>query len=339
MDGLGTMNKNTFPAARLRKKLGDWFRGHARDLPWRQTSDPYAIAVSEMMLQQTTVVAVIPYFERWMARFPTVRALAEAPSEAVFACWQGLGYYSRAKNLHLAAQVVCGDYDGIFPSGPEELRKLPGFGPYTAGAVAAFAFDVPSVVIDANIARVLARLGNIHEAIDKSSGRRRLEEFAQSLLPKRKGGRLHTGALMELGALICKSGVPRCDLCPVHELCAAENPETLPVKAARKPVERVTERRGVFLRGGSVALVASEGPRWKGLWLLPEGGADDGLLHVENYPITRYLVRMEVVELPRAPRDARFFPLNNLPPMPSPHARAVAAAVVSSHSERCVIRD
>ncbi len=339
MDGLGTMNKNTFPAARLRKKLGEWFQTHARDLPWRRSSDPYAIAVSEMMLQQTTVVAVIPYFERWMDRFPTVRALAEAPVEAVFACWQGLGYYSRAKNLHLAAQAICRDHDGIFPSKPEELRKLPGFGPYTAGAVAAFAFDVPSVVIDANIARVLARLENLREAIDKSSGRHRLEAFAETLLPKKQGGRLHTGALMELGALLCKSGIPRCDLCPVRELCGAEEPETLPIKAARKPIERVTERRGLFLQGGSVALVASEGPRWKGLWLLPEGGADDGILHIENYPITRYLVRMEVVELARAPLKAKFFSLKNLPPMPSPHARAVAAAARCGHSGRCVVRD
>ncbi len=339
MDGLGTMNKNTFPAARLRKKLGDWFRRDSRDLPWRRTTDPYAIAVSEMMLQQTTVVAVIPYFERWMDRFPTVRALAEAPIEAVFASWQGLGYYSRAKNLHLTAQEICLNHDGIFPRDPENLQKLPGFGPYTAGAVAAFAFDVPSVVIDANIARVLARLGNIREAIDKSIGRRKLEEIAETLLPKRKGGRLHTGALMELGALICRSGMPRCDLCPAREFCMAETPETLPVKAARKPVERVTERRGLFLRGQSVALVASEGPRWKGLWILPEGGPDDGILHVEKYPITRYLVRMEVVELSQVPQKAKFFPLKNLPAMPSPHARAVAAAVRCSHSGSCVIED
>ena len=339
MDGLGTMNKNTFPVARLRKKLGAWFRLYARDLPWRRTSDPYAIAVSEMMLQQTTVAAVIPYYERWMARFPTVSALAGAPIEAVLACWQGLGYYSRARNLHHAAQVICREYRGVFPCDPEELRKLPGFGPYTAGAVAAFAFDVPTMVIDANIARVLARLGNIREAIDKSSGRRRLEAFALSLLPQNEGGRLHTGALMELGALICKSGAPRCDVCPVRSFCAAEAPETLPVKAPRKPVERVTERRGLFLRGQSVALVASVGPRWRGLWLLPEGGADDGMLHVENYPITRYLVRMEVVELARAPQGTRFFPLKNLPPMPSPHARAVAAAVGSVHNKDRVIRN
>jgi A/G-specific adenine glycosylase len=339
MVGLGTMNKNTFPAARLRKKLGEWFRGHARDLPWRRTSDPYAIAVSEMMLQQTTVAAVVPYFERWMARFPTVDALAGAQAEAVFECWQGLGYYSRARNLHLAAKVVCREHRGVFPCDPEELRKLPGFGPYTAGAVAAFAFDVPGVVIDANIARVLARLGNIRDAIDKSIGRQRLEAFAGSLLPKKGGGRLHTGALMELGALICRSGVPQCGGCPVRSLCTAEGPEMLPVKAPRKPVERVTERRGLFVRGGSVALVPSDGPRWKGLWLLPEGGPDDGILHVENYPITRYLVRMEVVELARAPRGAEFFPLKNLPPMPSPHARAVAAAAGSSHSKARVTRD
>ncbi|MEX1117526.1 MAG: A/G-specific adenine glycosylase [Terrimicrobiaceae bacterium] len=333
------MNKNTFPAARLRKKLGEWFRRHARDLPWRRTADAYAIAVSEMMLQQTTVVAVIPYFERWMDRFPTVQALADAPSEEVFACWQGLGYYSRARNLHLAAQEICRSHDGIFPRDPEALRKLPGFGPYTSGAVAAFAFDVPSVVIDANIARVLARLANVREAIDKSRGRQQIERFAASLLPPKHGGRQHTGALMELGALLCKSGRPRCDQCPVREFCAAGEPETLPVKAARKPVERITERRGLFLRGDSVALVASEGPRWKGLWLLPEGNPDDGLLHIENYPITRYLIRMEVVELTRAPEGSTFFSLKNLPPMPSPHTRAVAAAVGTVHSGNRVITD
>ncbi len=320
-------------AAALRKKLAVWFDANGMDLPWRQTTDPYAIAVSEMMLQQTTVAAVIPYFGRWMAKFPGVRELAAASLEDVLSCWQGLGYYSRARNLHATAKVVCENFAGFFPSDPSVLRSLPGFGPYTAGAVAAFAFDVPCVVIDANIARVLARLANMKEPIDQAAGRRRLEVIAKSLLPSHQGGRAHTGALMELGALICKSGEPDCTRCPVRTHCLAEAPATLPVKAPRKPTERLEEVRAVFIHGKRIGLISSAGPRWKGLWLLPPGSPDAPVLHVEKYPITRYLVKMTVVQGGAQASDLKFFPWHKLPPMPSPHARAVAAVLAKHYDE------
>jgi A/G-specific adenine glycosylase len=326
MAGLDTPSiSSTFDAGKLRKKLAAWFVAESRDLPWRKTTDPYAIAVSELMLQQTTVAAVIPYFERWMARFPNVEALARAPLDEVLACWQGLGYYSRARNLHKAAQEICENFGGQFPSNLTSFRSLPGFGPYSAGAVAAFAFDQACVVIDANIARVLARLGDIRDPIDKASGRQSLEAFAETLLPKNAGGRIHTGALMELGALVCKPQNPDCKRCPVQSLCRAKDPESLPVKAPRKAIERVIEHRAFFARGQSVGLIRSEGPRWRGLWLLPPGSPDSAPVHTETYPITRYLVKMEVVEGGIAPTNLTFFPFDRLPAMPSPHARAVAA--------------
>jgi A/G-specific adenine glycosylase len=324
----------SFPhAAALRKKLAVWFAANGRDLPWRETTDPYAIAVSEMMLQQTTVAAVIPYFRRWMAKFPGVRELAAAPLEDVLSCWQGLGYYSRARNLHAAARVICEKFSGRFPSEASVLLTLPGFGPYSAGAVAAFAFDVPGVVIDANIARVLARLANMRDPIDQATGRKRLEVIAKSLLPSGQGGRAHTGALMELGALICKSGEPDCARCPVRTHCLAGEPATLPVKAPRKPTERIEEFRAIFVHGRRIGLIPSAGPRWKGLWLLPPGSPDAPVLHLEKYPITRYLVKMTVVQGGAQTPDLKFFPWHKLPPMPSPHARAVAAVLAKQYDE------
>lgn len=276
------------------------------------------------MLQQTTVAAVIPYFERWMEAFPTIAALAAANEQNVLSLWQGLGYYSRARNLQRAAQAVLERHGGRVPRSVEALRSLPGVGDYTAGAVAAFAFDAAVPVIDANIARVLARLKNWRDPIDDSAGKEFLESAAVSLLPG-GGGRLHTSALMELGALICVSRNPRCLECPVQTECRAENPEALPVKRARQTIERVAESRAYVFVGDKLWLELSDGPRWKGLWLLPAaavGGTPD---HVEIYPITRYRVTLSIFceTVPRPGLTA--FSLGALPPMPSPHRRAVAA--------------
>jgi A/G-specific adenine glycosylase len=312
---------------KIRQKLAGWFLRQGRDLPWRRTQDPYAILVSEFMLQQTTVVAVIPYFERWMRAFPTVAALAAASEQDVLGHWQGLGYYSRARNLQRAAQAVMERHGGRVPRSVDALRGLPGVGDYTAGAVAAFAFDAAVPVVDANIARVLARLKNWREPIDDSAGKTFLEEAAVSLLPE-SGGRLHTSALMELGALVCVARNPRCLECPVRADCRAEGPEALPVKRARKATEEVVETRAFIWARGKIWLQLSAGPRWKGLWLLPPAEPPARPPdHVEVYPITRYRVTMRVFAetVPRAGLQA--FPPEELPPMPSPHRRAVAAVL------------
>lgn len=276
------------------------------------------------MLQQTTVAAVVPYFERWMAAFPTAEALARADEQAVLHLWQGLGYYSRARNLHKAAKAITSEYDGIVPREVEALRGLPGVGDYTAGAVAAFAFDAAVPVVDANIARVLARLNDYRKPIDDAAGKAFLTQAATDLLPE-KGGLLHTSALMELGALVCLARKAMCSGCPVKTQCKAIDPESLPIKRPRKETTHLMEKRAFVLARDKLWLEPSIGARWKGMWLMPESaGASRPAEHVEVYPITRYRITMHVFE--ESSREGlRGFSVDGLPPMPSPHRRAVEA--------------
>lgn len=318
--------------ATLRRKLHAWFKAQGRDLPWRRTQDAYAIMVSEFMLQQTTVTAVRPYFERWMKKFPTVADLAEADEQTVLSLWQGLGYYSRARNLHRAAKAIVEAHGGRVPRSVEALRSLPGVGGYTAAAVAAFAFDEVEPVIDANIARVLARLQDWRKPIDDTAGRVFLEEAARDLLPK-AGGCLHNSALMELGALICIARTPRCPICPVREECLAVSPELLPVKRPRKEITHVTEERGFVFSGEKLWLEASSGPRWRGMWVLPMTAADGRTPdHVEIHPITRFRVTLQLFAEKRGDRPLTGFSPDDLPPMPAPHLRAVAALLGKRHT-------
>ena len=307
--------------------LRPWFRANGRDLPWRRTRDPYAVLVSEFMLQQTTVVAVVPYFERWMAAFPTVKALAEADEQSVLGLWQGLGYYSRARNLHRAAKAMMERHGGEVPDDPAQLEALPGIGAYTAAAVMAFAFDKPAAVVDANVARVLARLHDFREPVDSARGKKFLREAALALQPEAGAGEFNS-ALMELGALMCKPRAPLCPECPIRGACRAREPESLPMKRPRQAVTAVTERRAWIVENGAVHLALSTG-RWKGMWILPEvEDAAAPVAHVENYPITRYRVRMEVVAAPPARIPGlRAFRLDEIDevPIPSPHRRAIAA--------------
>lgn len=318
--------------ATLRRRLYAWFKDQGRDLPWRRTKDAYAIMVSEFMLQQTTVTAVIPYFERWMRTFPTVADLAEADEQEVLTLWQGLGYYSRARNLHRAAKAIVEQHGGRVPRSVDALRSLPGVGGYTAAAVAAFAFDSVEPVVDANIARVLARLQDWRQPVDDAAGKAFLEESARAFLPA-SGGCLHNSAMMELGALVCISRSPRCVICPVQEECLATSPEMLPIKRPRKEVTEVTEARGFVLSGGKLWLEASAGPRWRGMWVLPvTEAAGRSPVHVEIHPITRFRVTLQLFEEPKGQRILIGFPINNLPPMPSPHLRAVAALLGRRHN-------
>ena len=317
---------------KIRQRLVLWFKRYGRILPWRQTRAPYAIMVSEFMLQQTTVAAVKPFFARWMEKFPTVAALAAAEEREVFALWQGLGYYSRARNLHRAARAVMEQHQGKIPRNAETLRGLPGVGGYTSAAIAAFAFDAVEPVIDANIARVLARLKNWCHPIDDRRGTTFLLTAATELLPE-KGGRLHNSALMELGALICTARNPRCPDCPVRQECRAVDPGSLPVKRARQKIESLMEFRGFIFHRGKLWLEESAGPRWKGLWLLPavkpEGRESD---HIEIHPITRFRVTMQLFVEPWGKHALTGFTPTDLPPMPSPHRRAVAAMLKKRHT-------
>jgi len=315
-----------------------WFRKCGRDLPWRRRHDPYAVLVSEFMLQQTTVAAVIPYFERWMKAFPDVRSLAKADEEAVLSHWQGLGYYSRGRNLLRAAREIMERFDGEIPRDVSVLRRLPGVGPYTAAAVAAFAFDECVPVLDANILRVVARLANFKKPATTAAGKSFLEKSARSLLPA-SGGRLHTSALMDLGAIVCRAGTPDCPACPVNKFCKAERPEKIPRKPPRKVVIHERDVRGFAVYPGSsdfsrrgagdaeknglrVWLTLSTGPRWRGLWLLPPAKPGGKILATITFAVTRHRIQMEVVRS-RPAKGSVPFPADRLPPMPTPHRRAL----------------
>jgi A/G-specific adenine glycosylase len=197
-----------------------WYAEHARVLPWRGDCDPYAVWVSEIMLQQTRVETVIPYFERWMKRFPDLASLAQASQQEVLSAWEGLGYYSRARNLHHAAQIVINEMNGELPRDPQALARLPGVGRYTAGAIASLAFGVDAPALDGNIRRVLARVFNLVEPARSPAGERRLWELAAEHLPPGQAGD-YNQAMMDLGATICTPRLPNCPGCPVSRNCRA----------------------------------------------------------------------------------------------------------------------
>ena len=254
--------------------LIEWYERSHRDFPWRRTSDPYRILVSETMLQQTRVETVVPYYQRFLARFPDVRQLAAAESDEVLSLWSGLGYYSRARSLHRAAQLLVAEYDGVFPETAEALRELPGIGPYTAGAISAIAFDRPEAAVDGNVVRVLSRLFGIRGEVGRPAVRREIEAHALALAEGPHPGD-QCQALMELGALVCVPRVPRCLLCPLQTDCdafEAGDPASLPNKAKKKAPTRV-EAACVLLRRGRRYLAVKRPERGLlgGLWDLPGG--------------------------------------------------------------------
>ena len=256
----------------LREALLAWYADKRRDLPWRHTRDPYAIWVAEVMLQQTQVATVIPYYRRFMERFPSVEDLAGASLDSVLAVWQGLGYYGRARNLHRAAALVCDRYHGRVPSDPEALRALPGVGAYTTGAILSIAYGQPVPALDANAIRVLARLLDLDELPTRARARRALETTAQAILPADDPGRLNQ-ALMELGAMVCTSKGPSCHNCPWSQHCLAVVRGTVaerPVRPSRRPVP-VKRFVGVGLVDGATVLLCRRRPSGLlgGLWEIP----------------------------------------------------------------------
>ncbi len=330
-----------FEVAGFRSALEQWFAESGRDLPWRRTTDPYAVLVSEFMCQQTTVAAVVPYFERWMARWPSVADLAAASEDEVLSVWEGLGYYSRGRNLRRAAIELRDRFGGKVPADYESLRSLPGVGEYTANAVLAFAFDLAAPVVDGNVARVLTRIFDYREPIDSGPGKIWLRSTADEL-QETDAGRAFNSAVMELGALVCRPRSPLCLSCPVRTWCRTSEAETLPVKRPRAKITKLTERREWIFDGEAVWLTRSEGARWRGMWVLPgvvespksqcrDGSAGADVLWVEEYPITRYRVRLEVVA-GLAREGLTRFSLDALAVLavPAPHRRVIRAMLAES---------
>jgi A/G-specific adenine glycosylase len=259
----------------MRHKLLRWYDQAARDLPWRRTCDPYAVWVSETMLQQTRVETVIPYYERFLRRFPTLEALAEAEEDEVLSHWSGLGYYRRARLLHAGAREVVARYGGKVPEQVQDRRALPGVGRYTAGAIGSIAFDKPEPVVDGNVTRVLARLYGIDTPMGTARTTKRLWDEAARLVSGQRPGAFNQ-ALMELGATVCSPRRPRCEVCPLATDCYAYtngHVEALPVVRARKAPSVVNLVAVVATCGrGSdraVWLVRSQERLFGGLWGLP----------------------------------------------------------------------
>ncbi|TVY03233.1 A/G-specific adenine glycosylase [Cohnella terricola] len=243
-------NKSDFGAGLLR-----WYRRVRRDLPWRRSRDPYHIWVSEIMLQQTRVDTVIPYFNRFMDRFPTVGHLAEAPEEDVLKHWEGLGYYSRARNLQSAAREVVEEYGGVMPRTKQEVAGLKGVGPYTTGAILSIAYNQPEPAVDGNVMRVLSRYFCLEDDIARPATRIGLEELAKELIPEGEAADFNQ-ALMELGAMVCTPKSPSCTECPVGELCAGRlqgKERELPVKTKAKKARPVFRFAALIAGTGSHA--------------------------------------------------------------------------------------
>jgi A/G-specific adenine glycosylase len=301
----------------FRRALPRWYRYHQRDLPWRLTRDPYAIWVSEIMLQQTRVETVIPYYHRWLRAFPTVESLARAPLSRVLKLWEGLGYYSRARNLHCAARQVVGK------SFEQEFRNLPGIGRYTAGAIASIAFDECASLVDGNVVRVFARVFNIHANVKLPATQRRLWATAETLLPERGCGDFNQ-ALMELGALVCLPAGPRCGECPLRRVCAAPG-DALPNRGAKQRMQPETQDVVWMVRNSKVRLRQRPATGLlAGMWELPdrEGGGGRLLLTMRHTIMNR---RITLRIFDGEARDGRWVSRreSERQAMPAAHRRAV----------------
>ncbi len=246
------------------RSLLRWYSIHKRDLPWRKTRDPYRIMVSEFMLQQTRIETVIPYYDRFLKLFPSLPHLARAPFQKVLRAWAGLGYYARARNLHSAAKKILKDFGGEIPSTKEELISLPGFGPYTAGAVSSIAFDQPAAALDGNVKRIVTRLSG-----PGSVSKKELQKIAEELIPAKRASAFNQ-ALMDVGARVCIPGQPRCPSCPLHKYCSFQGGEDRHRRSTAKKLRKEIWTVALIERDGRFLMFPKEGKGLlAGLWQLP----------------------------------------------------------------------
>ncbi len=327
----------------FRDALTAWFRECGKEYPWRRTRDPYRVLVSEIMLQQTRISTVIEgrYFERFLEVFPDVGSLAGAADGPLLKAWEGLGYYRRVRMLRETARAVVADHGGCFPSDECELLRLPGIGPYTAAALRAFAFGLSAVVVDGNVARVLARIMDWRESVDGGEGMRRVKGWAARLADPVKPWEYHS-ALMELGQTHCRPAVVECGVCPVARFCKTRAPLSLPVKVARPRPERIEEHAlWVRDRSGRVLLHCEAGARRTGLWKLPLRDASDlggvPVVYEASYGITRFRVSLAVYGVdagvvPELREGDAWISVEDLPglAMAAPFRRAVERLLAST---------
>ena len=344
--------------ARIAPLLLAWYDRHARTLPWRGIHDPYRTWVSETMLQQTRVETVLGYYDRFLQRFPTVADLAAAPEDDVLKMWEGLGYYSRARNLHKGAKQVVAEYGGVIPSSVEELRKISGIGPYTAGAIASIAFDQPVPAVDGNVIRVVSRLRGIRENVGVPSVRRVLEGEAAALVPAVRPGDFNQ-AVMDLGATICTPGTPACEKCPLQAECdayAAGDAEDLPVLPRKNPPKVFDYAVCLVFSGDRVLMRQRTEAMLRGLWVFPmiegkttlrqlpsavrkltklavSGVASAGeAKHVFTHQIWQMqLYTMSVPEDAQAPAGYRFVPVEEMGDLAIPTAVKAAVRAVREY--------
>ena len=264
------LSQKFFP--HFRRKLIRWYAKHARSLPWRDVADPYYVWVSEIMLQQTTTQTVQGYFDRFIKAFPTIQSLAEAELDAVNRYWEGLGYYRRCALLHKAAKEIVDRFDSVFPRNVNDVRKLPGIGRYTAGAILSIAFDQRLPILEANTLRLHARLLAIQGNLLRGEANVRLWEFAEEILPRIGSGKLNQ-ALMDLGSLVCTPKSPKCAECPVVTFCESANrglQSVIPSPQTKEQKEYRSEAALLVRKRGKTLLIRSpEGQRWAGLWDFP----------------------------------------------------------------------
>lgn len=343
-------------------RILEWYEKNARVLPWRGHPDSYAVWVSEIMLQQTRVETVMPYFERWLGQFPTVGALAAASEQSVLSVWEGLGYYSRARNLHKAAKMVVAEFNGQLPQEIAQLRKLPGIGRYTAAAIASIAFNQDVATLDGNLRRVFSRVFEIDTPADSPAGEEILWELAQKHLPAGRAGD-YNQALMDLGASICLPRKPLCLLCPLGELCKSRSaPENRPVLKPKAAVPHRLKLAAVIIQDKNVLLARRPAKGLLGgLWEFPAAGVEadspEALVAVieaeyrlkvnpiarlteirhtyTHFTLTESAWRCELIQKTDSASPLQWIPLENLPDYPMGKVdRAIAKMLIMGRGEQ-----
>jgi len=332
------MTPLTAPAD-FQEALSNWFLSEGKNYPWRETTDPWHILISEVMLQQTQVSTVLNknFFTNFITRFPTPTDIAIASEQEILSAWEGLGYYRRVRNLQKAAIAICEVHDSVFPTNYDQILALPGIGKYTAGAVSSFAYNAPQAIVDANVARIFARVFDYQERVDSSAGQKQLWKWAEQLLSE-KQPRVYNSALMELGQQVCSNKLPKCDICVIKKFCSTSNPENLPIKKAPKKAVLVDEFALFIINEDKQVLLQQEAStqRRAGMWKLPlrEFSQTENLplLSKSTYAITHHKVTLRVFQadhknVTSAPSEVieKWHAVDDLAeiPMPSPFRKAL----------------